>query len=247
MRKREKPAAKAGGFWLWVCAGAAISAALNFGYQVWRKPAEAAGLFEAGLRRTPSETWRAYGSDFIAASTHLIAPELLAALAQTETSGNPIARTYWKWRWTSDVARIYSPASSAVGLFQMTDGTFEEAKRFCLSQGSAKRTADGGCPPRSFYSRLIPSHAIELTAARLHWIAAHALRGKAGRRASAKNRRDLAAVIHLCGQRAGETFARSGFQPSRLGRCGDHDPRVYLRSVEREFQRFRRLRDQGQS
>ena len=27
-------------------------------------------------------------------------PELLAALAQVEGSGNPVARTYWRWSWS---------------------------------------------------------------------------------------------------------------------------------------------------
>jgi hypothetical protein len=28
----------------------------------------------------------------------VIAPDLLAALAQTEGAGNPVARTYWRWQ-----------------------------------------------------------------------------------------------------------------------------------------------------
>lgn len=240
--KRAPDSAPSSGFWVFAIFGAALACVGNFAYQVWKKPTEAVGLFEGGLRRTPYETWRAYGADFVAGSTPLIRPELLAALAQAETSGNPIARTYWKWRWTSDLARIYSPASSAVGLFQMTDGTFEEAKRYCLSKGLPRQAESGGCAARPFLSRLIPSHAIELTAARLHWISASILRGHPARKATERNRRELAAIVHLCGQRAGEAFARANFQSTRLGRCGDHDPRAYLRSIETEFQRFRRLR-----
>src|SRR6267142_211412 len=47
--------------------------------------------------------------------------ELLAALAQVESAGNPVARTYWRWRLSWNPLAIYQPASSAVGTYQMTD------------------------------------------------------------------------------------------------------------------------------
>ena len=59
-------------------------------------------------------------------------PELLAALAQIEASGNPVARTYWRWRLAREPFELYRPASSAVGMYQITDGTFAEAKRYCI-------------------------------------------------------------------------------------------------------------------
>ena len=61
-----------------------------------------------------------------------ISPELLAALAQVESAGNPIARTYWRWRLTSDPFAVYQPASSAVGMYQMTDAAFAEAQGYCI-------------------------------------------------------------------------------------------------------------------
>ena len=55
-------------------------------------------------------------------------PELLAALAQVEGAGNPVARTYWRWRLSWNPLELYRPASSAVGMYQITDATFQEAK-----------------------------------------------------------------------------------------------------------------------
>jgi hypothetical protein len=85
-------------------------------------------------------------------------PELLAALAQGESSGNPVERTYWRWRWSFNPFAIYQPASSAVGLFQMTDGAYAEAARFCIRANAVTDTGCGFGP----YIRAIPSHAIEL-------------------------------------------------------------------------------------
>ena len=55
-------------------------------------------------------------------------PDFLAAIAQVEGSGNPVARTYWRWSWRRNFFEVYRPASSAVGMYQITDGTFAEAR-----------------------------------------------------------------------------------------------------------------------
>ena len=58
--------------------------------------------------RPPAETWRDYGSLFREYSTAVISPELLAALAQVEGAGNPVATTYWRWQrcWPSKAMRL---------------------------------------------------------------------------------------------------------------------------------------------
>ena len=242
-RATKEPAeVSSGGFWTFVMIGGALAFAGNIVYQVWRKPTELVGAFDARFFKTPSATWKAFGSAFESKATATLAPEFLAALAQAETEGNPIARTYWKWRWTSDVARIYAPASSAAGLFQMTDSTFREANRFCLVGGEARRVEDGACENSSLYSRLIPSHAIEMTSARLHWHVQRILRGARRARANLRDRWRLATVIHLCGTGRGESFARARFNLSSLGRCGDHDAAAYVRRVERLTEKFKALR-----
>ena len=60
-----------------------------------------------------------------------------------EGSGNPVARTYWWWRFSWNPFEVYRPASSAVGMFQITDGTFAEARRYCIHDHVSSRTALG--------------------------------------------------------------------------------------------------------
>ncbi|HVY82421.1 MAG TPA: hypothetical protein VG994_15635, partial [Steroidobacteraceae bacterium] len=67
--------------------------AVNWIYQVVRKPSELFFPVSGTLYKTPTETWEAYEPIFRRHSTQVMTPELLAALAQVEGSGNPIVRT----------------------------------------------------------------------------------------------------------------------------------------------------------
>src|SRR5262249_19632191 len=123
------------------------------------------------LYKTPTETWREYDFIFRRYSTRTITPEYLAALAQVEGSGNPVARTYWRWSWKPKLFEVYRPASSSVGMYQMTDGTFEEASHYCIHDHVVVH--DGpwddwrSCWFNRFYLRVVPGHAVELTSAYL--------------------------------------------------------------------------------
>src|SRR5204863_7474679 len=110
----------------------AVWASMNWIVQAVRKPTEMLFPVSGALAKTPAETWRQYGPLFAEHSTAVITPELLAALAQVEGSGNPLARTYWRWRFSWNPFEIHRPASSAVGMFQITDRMFAEAKRYCI-------------------------------------------------------------------------------------------------------------------
>jgi hypothetical protein len=215
----------------------ALTATLNLVYQVIRKPAELLFPVSGVLSKTPAETWREYASLFRAHSTPVITPELLAALAQVEGAGNPVARTAWRVRASTDPREVYGPASSAVGMYQITDGTFRDAKRYCIRDHVA---IEEGCWFNSLYMRVIPSHAIELTSAYLDRSVAAIV---AGRRvaASAAQKQDLAALIHLCGASAGQAYARAGYRLAPGQRCGAHDVRAYLAQVEAMKRRFARL------
>jgi len=146
-----------------------LSLAINWIYQVIRKPSELFFPVSGTLYKTPFETWRQYGPIFREHATSVITPDLLAAIAQVEGSGNPVARTYWRWSWTSQPFEIYRPASSAVGMYQMTDGTFAEARRYCIHNHAVAE--DGpwdswrSCWFNSLYARVVPTHAVELTSA----------------------------------------------------------------------------------
>src|SRR5262245_26935998 len=73
-----------------------VWAAVNWVVQVVRKPTEVFVAAGGSLAKAPAQTWREYGPLFDEHSTAVITPELLAALAQVESSGNPVARTYWR-------------------------------------------------------------------------------------------------------------------------------------------------------
>jgi hypothetical protein len=227
--------------WLrYVLAGILVLAALlviNSLYQVFRKPSELLFPVSGTLNKRPAETWRNYGAAFRADSTANIPPELLAALAQTEAAGNPIARTYWRWTWTLHPFEIYRPASSSVGLFQMTDGTFAQAKQLCIRDHQVKHAGPwndwGSCWFNNFYLRILPDDAIELTAAYLDLSVSDILSRHRLTAAAPQQRERLAAVVHLCGAGAADSYARHGFRFTPGQRCGDHDPRQYLAQVTR--------------
>ncbi len=220
---------------MWLAGGLAVLAGANACYQVARKPTELLGLLAPSARKTPAETWKAYRDLFREYSTPLVGPELLAALVQVESAGDPFATTSWRFRLTANPLQLYGPASSAVGLLQMTDATYELARRLCIHSHAVVR--DGAwydprtCFLNALYSRPVPSHSIEMTAAYLHSTSEEILARPGIRSASPDERRALAAVIHLCGPQHGATFAARGFCPLRGERCGEHDLRSYLGRV----------------
>ena len=212
-----------------------VWAAVNGVVQVVRKPTEMFFPISGSLAKAPTQTWRQYGPLFTRHSTTVITPELLAALAQVEASGNPVARTYWRWRLSWNPFEVYRPASSAVGLFQITDGTFAEARRYCIHDHVV--VEDGpwhdtrSCWFNALYTRVLPGHAVEMTAAFLDRTVARTLSRHRVATASPQQMQNLAAVIHLCGSGAGDSYARRGFRFRPGQRCGDHDARRYLLQV----------------
>jgi Transglycosylase SLT domain len=211
-----------------------LALGINFIYQVVRKPTELFFPVSGTLYKTPEQSWREYGSLYRKYSTERIPAELLAALAQVEGSGNPVVRTYWRWAFRREPFEVYRPASSAVGMYQMTDSTFEEARRYCIRDhvvidGEAVRGWHG-CWLNQLYFRVIPSHAVELTAAYLDRHVAQTL-AHGPRHVDAREVEQLAALIHLCGAGAGDAFVRRGLRLLPGQRCGDHDARAYLGRV----------------
>jgi hypothetical protein len=219
--------------------------AVNWIYQVIRKPSELFFPVSGTLFKTPSETWSSYAPIFRRHSTKAITPELLAALAQQEGAGNPVARTYWRWSWKIRPFEIYRPASSSVGMYQMTDGTFAEAKNYCIHHHTLAQAGTWNdwqsCWFNGLYFRVIPSDAVELTAAYLDLHVAGALARHRIGTASILEKQHLAAVIHLCGAGAGDLYVRLGFRFLDGEKCGDHDPRIYLARVDALKSEFGRL------
>jgi hypothetical protein len=218
---------------------------LNWAYQVVRKPTELFFPVSGTLSKTPAQTWRSYGPLFREHSTSIMTPDLLAALAQVEGAGNPVARTYWRWRLSWNPFELYQPASSAVGMYQITDPTFQEARRYCIHDHVV--VEDGpwndlkSCWFNRAYMRVVPSHAVELTAALLDRTVTLTLERQHLTSATLRQRQDLAAVIHLCGAGAGQAYAGRGFRLTPGQRCGDHDVAHYLADVNALKRQFLRL------
>ncbi|MCP3399576.1 transglycosylase SLT domain-containing protein [Bradyrhizobium sp. CCGB20] len=216
----------------------AALALVNTAYHVIRKPTELFVFVGNSLDKEPAETWRQYGALFRKLSTATITPELLAALAQVESSANPVARTYWRWRWSLNPLAIYRPASSAVGLFQMTDPAFAEVSRFCIRGNAVTET---GCGSTFLYTRAIPSHAIELASVYLDRNVALVLTLAGDVKPNAQQKQDLATIIHLCGAGPAAAYARRKFQMMAGERCGDHLVAGYLARVNAMKRQFLRL------
>jgi transglycosylase-like protein with SLT domain len=215
-----------------------VWSAANWTYQVIRKPSELFFPVSGTLTKAPAETWRSYAPLFRRHATATISPELLAALAQVEGAGDPVARTYWRWQVAWHPFEVYRPASSAVGMYQITDPTFREAKRFCVRDHVV---AEDECWFRGLYTRVLPSHAVELTSAMLDRMVARTLDRRRIIAATLRQKQDLAAIIHLCGEGAGDGYARRGFRFTPGQQCGDHDAARYLAQVNGMKRQFARL------
>lgn len=229
----------------------ALWSATNWIYQVARKPAELFFPMSHALSKMPAATWRQYESIFRAHATATITPDLLAALAQIEGAGNPMARTYWRWRPSWSLFELYRPASSAVGIYQFTDATFAEARRYCIHDHVVAE--DGpwhdleSCWFNSLYTRVVPTHAVELTSAYLDRRVSNTLERRVIDTATLQQKQDLAGVIHLCGAGAGESYAKRGFRLTPGQRCGDHDVRSYLAKLNAMKRVFARMATAGQT
>jgi hypothetical protein len=215
---------------------------INWTYQAFNKPSEVLFPLDHSLDKSPSQTWNEYGPLFREHATTVITADLLAALAQVEGGGNPVARTYWRWHLSWNPLEWYQPASSAAGMFQITDGTFREASRYCIHD---HRVVEEGpwlnfqsCWFNRLYSRIVPSHAIELTAALLDRRVAQLIDAQRPGTVTLLQKQQLAAVIHLCGAGAGQTYVARGFKLTARQRCGDHDARTYLLKIDILKQQF---------
>lgn len=195
---------------------------VNLLVQVARKPAELFYPVSGVLTKTPAETWRQYAPVFRAHSTAVITPELLAAIAQVEGAGDPLARPPWRLRATAQPFDLYRPASSAVGMYQITDGTYQQARRLCIHD----HVVAENCWFNFLYLRTVPSHAVEMTSAFLDRAVQRRAPG-----ATLQHKQDVAALIHLCGENV------------RVGakRCGEHDAQAYVARVNAMKRVFARL------
>ena len=219
--------------------------AVNWAYQVVRKPSELWFPISGSFYKGPAETWRVYGALFERHSTPVMTPDLLAALAQIEGSGNPVVRTYWRFSLTNEPFEIFRPASSAVGMYQITDGTFAIARRYCIHRHTVVEEGPWydfkSCWWNGLYTRTVPSHAVEMTSAYLDRGVAEVLARHAMSTVTLEQKQTLATLMHLCGAGAATEYARRGLKLMAQQRCGTHDARSYVARVASMQRRFRAL------
>ena len=227
---------------------ATFALAINGVYQVLRKPTELFFPVSGSLNKFPQETWSRYAPIFRKHATAVTTAPYLAALAQVEASGNPIARTYWRWSWRAHFFELYRPASSAVGMYQITDGTFAEARQLCIHDHQVVREGPWNdwhaCWMNDLYSRVIPSHAVELVSAYLTANTDELLARYHRNNVSLQQRQQLATVIHLCGAGAASAYVRQGLHAVPGQHCGDQDVAAYLGRVQAMTRLFTRLQAQ---
>jgi hypothetical protein len=122
-------------------------------------------------------------------------------------------------------------------MYQMTDAAFAEARHYCIRH----HTVADGCSFNGLYTRVVPSHAIELAAVFLDRNVTVIIAHRPNAATSPQRKQELATIIHLCGAGFAKAFARRGFRLLAGERCGDHDVATYLAQVnamKRQFLRF---------
>lgn len=220
----------------------AVLAGVNWIYQVVHNPVILLSPFIGNDYKSSGSTWKAYRHLFQRHSTAIMTAEFLGALAQAESAGNPLITPKWRWRLTTDVFRIYAPASTSAGLYQYTKPTFQDAKRFCIHNHKVALRGPlfdlNSCWFNAIYSRLWPSHAVEMTSARLHYYVTQTLNRLGNTRATLEQKQKLAAIIHLCGVGKGRRFASSGFSFDMVSKCGTHSTRAYYNRIRKIQQSF---------
>jgi hypothetical protein len=134
-------------------------------------------------------------------------------------------------------------------MYQITNATYLEARRYCIHDHVVVEEGAWhdvhACWFNGLYTRVVPSHAVELTAAYLDRSVAQALAQRRAATATLAQKQDLAALTHLCGAGAAGAYARRGFRLTDRQRCGDHDPARYLAQVNALKRQFARLAAAG--
>ncbi|MBT4268884.1 MAG: lytic transglycosylase domain-containing protein [Deltaproteobacteria bacterium] len=222
-----------------------LLAGVNWVYQVVHNPIILLGQFIDGDLKSANSTWKIYHHLFEEHSTFIMTAAYLGALAQVESAGNPVITPYWKWQFTTDIFKIYAPASTSAGLYQYTKATFKDAKRFCIHNHQVAFSGSffklTGCWFNGLYSRLWPSHAIEMTSARLHYYVERSLKKQGKQNVSLLNKQKLASIIHLCGIRRGERFAKADFDFRATPTCGSHSSSAYFSQIKKVMKRYKTI------
>jgi hypothetical protein len=205
-------------------------------YHIYHHPSLVFLPLSSSFYKTPTETWDSYGELFESYSSDKLAPEFLAALAQTESMGNPLALTYWSLSASLNPFHWFRPASTATGILQVTSPTWKEMKNFCLQDMKLiKHAQTGVCRGNLFRFRIFASHSVHLVSAWFHDF----LEDK---RLGDRDTRKVLSVLHLCGKTKAKKFLRNSLNFKAIGRCGSHKPSLYFSKLERNYKQIRNYR-----
>ena len=136
-----------------------VWAPVNWLVQVVRKPAEVFAV-SGSLAKVPAQTWRQYGPLFHEHSHAGRHPRVPGRTGPSREHRRPGSTDLLAVALTWNPLELYRPASSAVGMFQITDGTFAEARRYCIHDHAV--VEDGpwhdlhSCWFNGLYTRVVP-------------------------------------------------------------------------------------------
>jgi len=205
-------------------------------FQLIKKPTEIIGFAFNTQKKSIYKTWKTYRPLFESHSTEIIKPKFLAALAQVESGGDPLASPNWSFKFPSSFFNLFSPLSSSVGLYQFTTATFNKASRLCIHRGNVVKTGKWydiqSCWFNALYTRLIPSDSIEVASAYLDVSVKKIMRAFRLKRLTKEKQEKLASVIHLCGYGRGKTLVRNNFNLNNMKNCGSHNVKNYYLKIK---------------
>ncbi|MCB0414624.1 MAG: transglycosylase SLT domain-containing protein [Bdellovibrionales bacterium] len=211
-----------------------LATVINFSYQIYDKPAEILSIIKWSSPKSLYETWSVYKNEFTDYSTDLMTPGFLAALAQVESGGDPLASPDWSLQLNRSYKKWFSPLSSSIGLFQFTESTFDRAKNFCIHKNRSVKKGKwyqlNRCAFNGFYLRVWPSHSIELTSSYLDHNVKELTKDS---NLSLSEKQKVAAIIHLCGKSKASEFIQNGLRVRHQDRCGSHSVGRYLSKLKK--------------
>ncbi len=214
--------------WVALLTVATISFGFNVLYQIYKKPTDLVSIIYPGSSTSIFGTWSYFQDSFNSHSTKLVSAKTLASIAQVESSGRFAASPEWQWKLSRGVGNIFAPASSAIGLMQITKGHKNSVSKFCKTQKAKEHV----CKNRSWWLRLIPGHSIHLAAVYIDKTI-HSIIRQQKKTISKVNLIKLAAITHLCGEGKAKLYARSNFKFSNFRKCGTHSAINYVNNVVR--------------
>lgn len=213
--------------------------------QLVQKPAHLLSFASSYFYKTPYETWKTYHADFKKYQTSTTPSYVLAAIAQVESSGNPIATPKWEWNFKNSWHSLYSPVSSSVGLYQFTTPTFNRAAKFCVHEGKLYSKVEAHqilhpCWWSRFGFRLSASSSIRTASAYLHKEVSELLKRFNMSHLGVRSKSRLAMVVHLCGKHKASLLLQKRSLHS-LGYCGRHKVSKYIKKAEQLTRKFKSL------